>query len=115
MAMRVMASAAVCFCAAGLAEAQQHTLLDQLAAAELRATQALDDAESLRRQLRRPPPSAEDAGMDARVRALVDQMTLTEKARQLDIWRTADILSNGKINMTKAAETWKPLHAGVGG
>ena len=113
--MCVMASAVVClYCAAEPAGAQQHTLLDQLAAAELRALQALDDAENLRRKLRQPPASAHDAGMEARVRALVDQMTLTEKARQLDIWRTADILSNGKINMTKAAETWKPLHAGVG-
>lgn len=102
---------------------QPSSLLDQLAAAELRATQALEEAAALRqaveRQQQRPPPQQRDGGddearMDARVQSLIDQMTVTEKARQLDIWRTADILTNGKIDVVKALKQWHPISAGVG-
>ena len=69
-------------------------LLQQLAAAELRATAAVESASALKQQLRLanlaaadPAAAAHEAGLDATVAELLAKMTVTEKARQLDIWR----------------------------
>ena len=42
--------------------------------------------------------------IEATVSRVLGELSVSEKARQLDIFRTADMLSNGKVNMTKAAE-----------
>ena len=43
--------------------------------------------------------------VEATVNRVLDNLSVGEKARQLDIFRAADMLSNGQINMTKAEET----------
>ena len=48
------------------------------------------------------------------VSSLVSQMTVREKARQLDIFKAADAMTNGHVNMTKAAAKWGDLSLGVG-
>ena len=71
-----------------------------------------------RNSSRGPMPTA--VASEARIQAFVDgliaKMTVSEKATQLDIWRTADMLSNGKVNITKAEEVWgaEALSNGVG-
>ena len=55
-----------------------------------------------------------DDEVDARVAALLSQMTVPEKARQLDIFRTADILENGKVSRAKAEKNWGNLSLGFG-
>ena len=55
-----------------------------------------------------------DLAIEAEVQRLLANMTVTEKARQLDIWNTQDILTNGKIDMLKAISHWGDLRAGVG-
>ena len=55
-----------------------------------------------------------DSEVDARVAALLSQMTVPEKARQLDIFRTADILENGKVSRAKAEKNWGDLSLGFG-
>ena len=52
--------------------------------------------------------------VEAIVSRVLADLSVPEKARQLDIFRGADILSNGQINMTKAAELWGNLSLGVG-
>ena len=96
------------------AQPEQQQLLDQLAAAELRVVQAAQDVGGLRARLAAARRPAHEAALDATVRGLLDQMTVPEKARQLDIWRTADMLTNGRVNLTKAKAQWGDLSAGVG-
>jgi beta-glucosidase len=57
---------------------------------------------------------ATDLAIEAEVQRLLANMTVTEKARQLDIWKTQDILTNGKIDKLKAISHWGDLRAGVG-
>lgn len=99
----------------------QDVLLQQLAAAELEATAAIESVGALKQKLRAakraaadPAAAAHEASLDATVAELLAKMTVPEKARQLDIWRTADMLVNGKVNMTKAAASWGDLSAGIG-
>lgn len=49
-----------------------------------------------------------------RVQGLVAKMTVAEKSRQLDIFRTADMLTNGHVNKSKAEEVIGNLSLGVG-
>lgn len=53
-------------------------------------------------------------GLPADAASVLASMTLEEKARQLDIFRTADILTNGRVNMSKARSLWGDLELGVG-
>ena len=53
-------------------------------------------------------------GIASRCRLFFASMTLEEKARQLDIFRTADILTNGRVNMSKARSLWGDPELGVG-
>ena len=77
----------------------------ELAAAEAELEQARSQAAS----------AAADDEVEATVSRLLADMTVAEKARALDIFRTADMLSNGVVNMTKAAESWGDLSLGFGG
>jgi hypothetical protein len=56
------------------------------------------------------PAAAADALNDdyveTTVAELLAKMTVGEKAAQLDIWRTADILTNGHVDMAKATKSW---------
>eukprot|EP00041_Stephanoeca_diplocostata_P038533 m.1523208 g.1523208 ORF g.1523208 m.1523208 type:complete len:962 (+) comp25232_c0_seq4:137-3022(+) len=49
-----------------------------------------------------------------RVQGLVAKMSVAEKSRQLDIFRTADMLTNGHVNKSKAEATIGNLSLGVG-
>ena len=48
------------------------------------------------------------------VAATLASMTVPEKARALDIFRGADMLTNGAVDMAKAARSWGDLSLGFG-
>ena len=56
----------------------------------------------------------DEAAIAARVAATLRAMNVLEKARALDIFKAADMLTNGAVDMDKAARTMGDLSAGVG-
>ena len=46
--------------------------------------------------------------------ATLAQLTVAEKARQLDIFNVADMLTDGRVDPAKAAASWGDLSLGVG-
>jgi beta-glucosidase len=97
----------------GLSDAGQ----SRLQCAEQRAAAAAKDFESAKLELeqaRAGSRSPSDDDVEATVAKLLVQLTVPEKARQLDIFRTADMLTNGVVNMTKAKASWGDLSLGFG-
>eukprot|EP01050_Picozoa_sp_SAG11_P034014 SAG11_NODE_11829_length_736_cov_1.304553_1_plen_75_part_10 len=75
MHMLGLLSLSVMFCVQSAAPSPTPSLLDQLAAAELRAAHALSEVASMRTQLQlQQQRSAADAAIDAEVQQLIDQM-----------------------------------------
>ena len=60
------------------------------------------------------PADGSEAAIAARVAVTLASMTISEKARALDIFRAADMLTDGAVDMEKAARTMGDLSAGVG-
>eukprot|EP01048_Picozoa_sp_COSAG05_P016807 COSAG05_NODE_2214_length_3381_cov_2.489945_3_plen_621_part_00 len=113
--MAVAMALAAVIVLATVPHAAADSLVKQLAAAEMRAAAAAADVRHIRDQMSEIiTHQQQQQPLDVAVRELLDNMTVPEKARQLDIWRTADILTNGQVNMTKAAQTWGDLSLGVG-
>jgi beta-glucosidase len=88
------------------AEQQAAAATQELQRAELELEKARADSLASR--------SPTEEAVEATVSKYLADMTVPEKARALDIFRTADMLTNGAVNMTKAAESWGDLSLGFG-
>jgi beta-glucosidase len=105
--------------AAADAAAEDRLLMAELVAAKAKVAEIqlkLNDRKRSGLLGRGSSQQPSEAAVQERVDALIGRMTVTEKATQLDIWRTADMLSNGRVNMTKAKAAWgaSALSAGCG-
>jgi len=55
-----------------------------------------------------------ESRVDEIVAHTLSKMTVPEKARQLDIHRACDMLTNGRVDIAKAERAWGDLSIGIG-